>query len=1565
MQIYCALNASISSEEHTDSSSKSKQSSQEVLKTQLQTLIDAALTSKDAPQMLGKLKPYFEKINDLPYLINNAAILCQHDLTYKPILYLLQKKAFSTSDEISMQLINDLMIKVDLVDYINFSGKNCYENFNILEQNYKVLLITFIAKSDLDLASICWLKYSEMQLKILFSDVLDILNAIPHNIKMGALLIWLRNFVPCLLDDNPFFIDIFVKWTIQRVFSFEKSSYWPKIGLKFIDQIIDVLDSSMKTLSIRPISMDNLDSLKDHIHYIMELKDKYNITMSLREISSMSPSEAALTMLRRCYAEDLSTFLQDFLLSYSTRYLFEMDSTLSTVIKNEAASCGGGVNSSRLKVLLNAFRSISLKLECLLQILKVLDVPWDNSVLDLAIEAAASAYNDFTITGADRMLAHEIQKELNYAKVKVVLKKYNIYMNCTDYSLVLHKLINAPVVDLNDLKVITSVLNSYTNFGNVLYIDRCLRDCDTRAALEYFSNVSNKEKRILLKTIFNKYEQIISGNTSSSLVERNYIDFLKGTNLLNDIQIKNIENLYHLKNSYNISMNLNTMYNEHICAEETALWIKRDEVTSSSGRGHCLNQLTRTHHSRQSELVSLLRRTSTSNQVRKLIETLITSFSNSEKSSAEDIASVLSNFADGVNSSILLDSFNILIDLVTSCTEEHLHYLMKYLSVLNALINGNIIVKNLAVVWKFHYIFLPMSSVTSTNELIPFYANSLAEIGINEMNLNIKNKNDFIMFRILGADYDVVSQELRAVKQNAAKRLLMKLVTCQDLDEILSTSLLLMLTEDEKSEDSMWIVDMLQGQNESLPPATLRYLSTPLIRNLFALENILAGNVVSYSPQYIIKSKFNINLSDIALSDNTEETWDVKVVLFYVLCMYPETTFERLVDLCRTLNVSINDGLCLQLIALFTTWELKYKTYKDDLGCRQIYFENDEKDLMSKCFMIWHSVSDKNFLKNILNDFWKNGESTLYGRVMTINPYYYEVYICIFHLIYGTSVDMRNKKEYFLLNFLKDYRRKSIPKQYEFELFSIKGIFPEIGYHRLPFHLFMREDMWSNLKCEITLETYDRWLSAVALLALDPEIQTAKDMICSNALKQSMTARKRNENFDKDAKDSGPWQITAKEEPLLYAAHRCLKHIKNMDWTGACLFYIMQGLARGADQVAAAQLSYCFAQRWAAQQPDNRAARQLERLHFSLSTRHALHKIEWSCEEFVRLVAEPAQLIRALYLHPDFVEKMARYDVNRTADEIANRSGINISSIRFQILENILATQGEENKSNDASGLDTKTLMVAKYILKAACPKMSAIYLSRIVFDDESDFNKCKKLRTLQCLMSVVDSDTALKVTKKDRDALWPLLLELLYTVNLENIDMPWLVSMFAQDKTQTLEQLLQTVSGNIEGLKVTANLARRYGNVKHIRELLPLLLRSGLYEEVIPSLIKMFTPPDDIIYTAWRAVILSPFQRADYPITERQKEKCLKAINLLPVCPVIKDEDLLEVWKNCLRCKCVGLGCLVLPYITSEKRETISELRKTDKRKLIASLKNLQSETYLVSGAMLVVESLTSRVYR
>lgn len=1526
--------------------------SQESLINELKLLVESILhSSKLVNNMSSDLQNLFDKINDFDELINIGIELCQHNLTFKFLLYSLQKRIYDAEETHWMNVISDIIVKIDLLEYILFREIRTYNNVNLFKQNFKDLCIMFLCNSDVDLASICWLKYSCMSLAISSNDILDILNSIPYNTKLGAIIIWLQNFAPPLLERNPFYIELFIRWLTERVFQFEKSTYWPKIGVKFIDTVITLLESSLKTISIRPISMDDLDVLKNQINYISELKEKYKINILLSEFSSQSSSEVSLIMLRRCYTEDLENFLQDFLSPYALRYLFDLDEILRSFIDSEAAISGGEVDGLRLKILLNAFNSPGIKLDCLLQVLKVLDVPWNTVVLELATAAAAST-TDFTLSDSEKNIAKEIQKELNFATVKVLLLKYNLPLTCTDYMLLLHNVVNANTVDLKDLVVLKNVLLDNNHYANILYLNRCLQDCEIKLGLDYFNDLSQKEKKIILKSIIYKFEQIINSNSSCTSTEKNYLDFIKGTTFINETQMKDIEDLYKLKNFYDCKFNINDINIERS-------HVDKDNSGSST-------YIMRNRQTPGTILVRSLQCTSTSHRVRTFVANLIST-------SEDDNYSFLSIFENGNNFSILLEAFDVLTELATNCREEHLHCLIKQLIILNGLIKTNTVLRNLSVTWKFQYMYLSVPSNNSINELLSFLKAIMPSSSLHKDTYEDNDTCDINAFRIIShialTNASVYCTDINAgsikLKNKVLRKILNKMITSQNFDEALIISLLLVLRNLENIPGDTWIVDALRGQNDILAPVMNSYLSSLPIRNTFTLDSHINNSTASFPPQYVLKTKFNIILSEISLPEHAEVTWDTKVVLLYVLRQYPGTSSERLKDLCDVLNVSLNDGLSLQLISLLSSWDLNYKVYQDDFGCRQIIIEKDDK-IFSKCFTVWESIENKNFVSDVLTDFWRNGEVTLHGRTLSINAYYYEVYLCIYTLLFGSNTEAKIMREYFLLNFLRDYKRSSAPKQYEFEQFSIKGIFPEIGYFRLPFHLFMRDDMWSNLKSEITLHSYEHWLPVISLLSLDSDWQTARDMICSNAVKQTMTSRQRKETTDDISKEYEPWRLIAKEEPLLRSVHRCVRHIANMEWAGACLFYVLQGCTRGADQVAAAHLCYQFAQRWAALQPGNRAVRQMERLRATLSTRHVLYKLEWACEELLRLSTEPAQLIRALYYHPDFIKKIARYDVNRAASEIADKNGINVNSIRMQILENILEKSNHQNKIKDFSTLNNTDLVTAKYILKATCPKMGAIYLSRIASDDDCSLNNCKKLRALQCLMSIIDSDTAIKVTNLERDALWISLLDLLCIVKLEVIDLPWIVMTFLQDKTRAVLQLLQVADGNPAGLNVAILLCLRFGTHKVIHDLINLLLRSHLYKEMIPLLLKLSTnPPDSVICTAWRTVILSPFQNADYPISEHQRINCLNAINLLPICPVIKDEDLKEIWKNCIRCKCLGLGCLILPYMTSQTRQSLTELAKIDKRNLISSLKNLHTESYLVAGAMQVVESMVLRTYR
>lgn len=1540
---------------------------QDLLKNNLQNILTGIINSNLLfSENIEQLTKLFQDIEDVSYLLSTAYTLYLHDVQYKLLfnsLYLRCK-----DDNLISKQICEIIFKIEIVEYIDLTEELKYDPKYVLDSNFIDLVVNFISNSNLDLASMTLIKLRQLN-KIETNDIIAILEATPGNIKMNEFILWLKILIHPLLDENPFFIDLFVKWTSDRIFSLEKSTSWPKIGIKFLGEILSVLQSAQtKFVTIRPTSMDGLDILKVHMNKILELKDKYRINILLGELSSLSPMEVALIMLQRCYTEDLELFLQSYLCAYSAECYLELDTILKSYIEHETSDNGGTTDETRLQIVLSAFHSSTTKLKCLLDVLRILNVPWSGAIRELAITNATIKENDFIICDTDLQLIHEIKMELNFAGLKVVLKKYNFPFNCTDYLLVLHKVISSPTVDLNDLKIVMQLMSGYSNYGSVLYIERCLKDSTVKKSLDYFKSLSKTEQKIILKSIMTKYELLINGSLSSPVIERCYLDFIKGTNLLDEVLLSKIEDLYHLKNSYDIKISLNDMACERVRVDKVSKWFSASGEWASTGRGACVTQLARLPETFLSNLVNLLSQSSASVEVKSLVESFIVLFTKGEVS-YDVVSALMSNFKETNNSSTVWSCSLVLIDLINNCSEDYIHLLVSVLTFLNAIVNTSIRVKHLTIAWKFHYVFVPMSSISSADDLIMFYVNLLSQKQFDTTFISkIKYRNDFVPFRILSmCTYNNILFNINAdnifleAKEKFAKKIICNILLSQECDELLLCSCLLLLNSCIERSKPDWLLQSFEDYGENITNALSKYLNSPIMRHALGLNNLIHVNTVTSAPQYILKSKYNLNFVDLPLHDITEDTLDAKIVLYYVLQSYPDTTTQKLLDFCNTLHVDIDDGLSLQLISLLVGWELKYTIKTDEFNYKQVIYEKEENELFTNCSVVWDSIKNKKFVIDILKDFWKKGEVLLHGRLIAINPYYYEIYLCIFKLISKHIVDSISKNEYMLLHFLKDYTRLSSPKQYEFEMFSTKGMFPEIGHYRLPFQLFMREDMWSNLKSEITLASYERWLPIATLLHLDSDLQIACDMLCSNALKQTMTARKRNNEVKCSEKQSDPWRLEATEEPLLRAAHCCVRHIANMEWAGACLFYVLQGCVRGADQVAAAQLCYQFAQRWASLQPANRAVRQMEKLHSSLSTRHALHKIDWACEDLLKYSGEPFQLVQAIYFHPDFVNKMTRYDVNNTVNEIADKNNINISSVRIQILENILEKTINEKRNGEKVGLELEDVMRAKYVLKATCPKMGALYLARIALEDETDFNKTKKLRALQCLISVVEPDTALKVTNQKRESLWCTLIELFFAIRLENVDMPWAIPTFTKDKVRTLEQVCSASENGVEALHLAAELTVRYGNEENTRNLIPRLLANTLYDVLSIILCKSFIYPNNFIQSAWKAVLVSPFSQGDYPITERQQQNCLKVINMMPLCQCLSDEILNSIWKHCIRMKCCTIACLILPFMSAAARQSLPEIKHFNKRKLIASLKNLQTETYLVNGAMSVLESLHS----
>ena len=62
------------------------------------------------------------------------------------------------------------------------------------------------------------------------------------------------------------------------------------------------------------------------------------------------------------------------------------------------------------------------------------------------------------------------------------------------------------------------------------------------------------------------------------------------------------------------------------------------------------------------------------------------------------------------------------------------------------------------------------------------------------------------------------------------------------------------------------------------------------------------------------------------------------------------------------------------------------------------------------------------------------------------------------------------------------------------------------------------------------------------------------------------------------------WCINLRNKSLLADIQKCVKNITNLEMASAALYFVVNHMTPGADQVAAAELCYLQAQHWASQE---------------------------------------------------------------------------------------------------------------------------------------------------------------------------------------------------------------------------------------------------------------------------------------------------------------------------------------------------------------------------------------------
>lgn len=1540
---------------------------------------------------LQELKEILSTCDSADFVLNCCLEGAEADINLSVLLEFAKKYLKSVNDHALKEKFNGLIWKSEVFKLIQLEDvDNLLEWSDLTKQSALALLLKLLSDDQLDLACLVWVKcYPDLIHQLTQQNVTELLYSVSPDMKLNTVLRWLEYFIPNIINIRPFSTDLIINWAQERIISLEKSKHWPEIGVQLAEKLSPLIFDSNAIVTFMSVEAEKFYFLLHCLKNIQTLKKSYNIIVSLKDFMVLGKEELAKLILRKAFAEDLGSLLSDYLEAYEMRNNINRDNLIKEHIE-ELISVSPIVDENKMEILLQHMNNVEEKLQCVLLFLKSAPIPWSAKVSKIAHSAKE----------ADHQLSKAVCMEIVHAEVKSVLMKYKCHeLVCEDYEILIRRIIKKGEPGmLADIEKITSVYPSLQEDAYLLCIQKYLQSSQINLAIKLYNQMEDTFKILCVNSVLLKLENLLYSNTINEKNEINHIDFLKSVYIKEEnIVLDHLHSIYVLKNKLNFKISLSEYSIGDCRLHFFKKWCKhvskqidgkgdnvREILITSIRIGSCLKL-------RKAEsILNLIREVDSKTQsaLVNLIFDSKTCMLDEDLKSVEIIVEIIRHI-DCNNLNFVGKALKLILRILQNCNYMYLSSdLINVCSWIMAIYYSHNNCKELLSTWKICSFYNPHI----ISSIIPLWSELMSKsvsIGSNEK-LSVcvcksdacndgsvclkqtliqlqSQQNDIHFSRIL-AYYTMYRLQnnyncpvwLSELSDSFIKVLVSKMIAFKQPDH-LNISILMFC----HSSLEEWLSELLTGFAD-----THRKMNVALYvlqcKEMFQHVNIPYKQAFNVYSQNNIASK--LEKYGISFTEYTQENTICNVnALLESLVNVDLFNFLTLEEFCMVTGISLDQALMFYLFSLFKSWNTNYEIITDNFGDKCVYVEPTKADLLQKCLTIIERIQRKDDLIVNLTTLFNNGEIKFQNlTTITLCQYSYEVFLLIIKLLKHVSSDQMFWKEFVLLKFLQTYRRVSKPKQTELDVYSMKEAFPEIGYYRLPFQSLISADCWTNLKTELTLGTYERWLPVAGLLPLDVEMQVRYDMICSSAVRESMTHRKSlNESV------GFKWSLNLQNGLLLKQAHKCIQHITNLEWAGACFYYVYQGSIVGADQVAAANMCYQFAEHWSKIQPNN-VLKKMQSKHLLTLTAHILHKVGLAEEKLLSLCDNPQRLIEALYNHESILTHTECPNIHAAVDDIAESNGLNSSTIRMNILERILnqsksqhshngstSTHGK-TKSIDDGTLSKETLMKACYILKGTNPMLAAFYLSRIGLDEsESLENYNNRIRALQCLLSLADCDVVEKVTNFTVPGLWSKLWELYFINCLCSIGLEFLTATFLQNKLQALQQIWNAREHN----QAAVSLVIKVLFVYHLQ------LEDNLLDEITKEIIKfgMISDLKEFLFStksfysksyieAWSNVLINPFKQLDAPLAGNQKEECYNTLKLLPTCPVTLQVDLTPIWYNCLKLGAYDMASVILPHVAeSDRRKIVAKFGKI-KPSLLSDIKSLKSKGILTTNISLAI---------
>lgn len=373
---------------------------------------------------------------------------------------------------------------------------------------------------------------------------------------------FLPTFIPLTVIRKPSSLHIFVDWLHNKVIKMEKqdASNFPENAIYFSNKIITLLrvDGKASVLFQRQCAVDrnnleSLSSLLEHLKIIKELKDKFQVNVSLVQCLNSNKELTRYLFSIDMAPKYFNNYLKEFLYSFIIRHYSDVDELLQEEIRIQM-TYKYGINF--IEIILQYISSVEVKLRTIKDILIKAQVPW----CPVTKRIAQSALQH------DHPLAAEISEILKEEPVIVVLSNPVYGLNIrriqttSEFNRAIHRMIyvDHPTM-MDDIRQLCQTPQQWVKANFYVIRDALLRSNLERAYACIDKLGSPENIYECLNELLTYFEIIINSKISRQISIDNYYKSLGLFDLLLTSCQERVERdriqdqLEHIKMVYNIN----------------------------------------------------------------------------------------------------------------------------------------------------------------------------------------------------------------------------------------------------------------------------------------------------------------------------------------------------------------------------------------------------------------------------------------------------------------------------------------------------------------------------------------------------------------------------------------------------------------------------------------------------------------------------------------------------------------------------------------------------------------------------------------------------------------------------------------------------------------------------------------------------------------------------------------------------------------------------------------------------------------------------------------------------